>query len=135
MSMNNNRNSLLPKARPLYTVQGTSLIRNCRPLGPYSRPVPRALWWSQGGGRFLMSEVPLSCCKECRKWVHRYEAGHDLGQDHHSTRYCHAGCPLAVARRKFILGYIDILNTRTQPPLSGYSHFRNHTVPGMTKGL
>jgi hypothetical protein len=23
------------------------------PLGHYSRPVPRALWWSQGGGGFL----------------------------------------------------------------------------------
>ena len=30
--------------RNLY--RGTSLIRNCPPLGPYSRPVPRALWWS-----------------------------------------------------------------------------------------
>ena len=26
--------------------RGTSLIRNSLPLGPYSRPVPRALWWS-----------------------------------------------------------------------------------------
>ena len=26
----------------------TSLIRNCLPLGPYSRPIPMALWWSQG---------------------------------------------------------------------------------------
>jgi hypothetical protein len=25
----------------------------------YSRPMPRALWWSWGGGRFLVSEVPL----------------------------------------------------------------------------
>ena len=25
--------------------RGTSLIRNCTPLGPYSRPIPRALWW------------------------------------------------------------------------------------------
>ena len=24
----------------------TSLIRNCFLLGPYSRPMPRALWWS-----------------------------------------------------------------------------------------
>ena len=29
---------------------GTSLIRNCPPLGPYSRPMPRPLWWSWGGG-------------------------------------------------------------------------------------
>ena len=26
--------------------RGTSLIRNCHPLGPCSRPVPRALRWS-----------------------------------------------------------------------------------------
>ena len=28
------------------TYRGTSLIRNSPPLGPYSRPMPRALWWS-----------------------------------------------------------------------------------------
>ena len=39
--------------------RGTSLIRNSATLGPYSRNTPRALWWSYGGGRFLMSEVPL----------------------------------------------------------------------------
>ena len=37
----------------------TSLIRNSRPLGPYSRTMPRALRWSYGGGQFLLSEVPL----------------------------------------------------------------------------
>ena len=26
--------------------RGTSLIRKRHPIGPYSRPVPRALWWS-----------------------------------------------------------------------------------------
>jgi len=26
--------------------RGTSLIRNNPPVGPYSRPMPRALWWS-----------------------------------------------------------------------------------------
>jgi len=26
--------------------RGTSLIRNTRLLGPYSRTIPRALWWS-----------------------------------------------------------------------------------------
>ena len=37
----------------------TSLIRKRLPLGPYSRPEPRALRRSKGGGRFLMGEVPL----------------------------------------------------------------------------
>jgi hypothetical protein len=39
--------------------RGTSLIRNSDELGPCSRTVPKALWWSWGGWRFLMSEVPL----------------------------------------------------------------------------
>ena len=28
---------------------GTSLIRNPRPVGDYSRTIPRALWWPEGG--------------------------------------------------------------------------------------
>jgi len=39
--------------------RGTSLIRNRHPAGPYSRTRSRLLWRSWGGGRFLMSEVPL----------------------------------------------------------------------------
>ena len=39
--------------------RGTSLIRKRRPLGPYRRTMPMALWWSWGGVLFLMSEVPL----------------------------------------------------------------------------
>ena len=39
--------------------KGTSLIRKRTPLGPYSRTLPRFLWGSLRGGRFLMSEVPL----------------------------------------------------------------------------
>ena len=34
----------LPRANAVY--RGTSLIRNSAPLGPYSRNMPRALWWS-----------------------------------------------------------------------------------------
>jgi len=29
-----------------YAYRGTSLIRNCPPLGPYSSLMLRALWWS-----------------------------------------------------------------------------------------
>ena len=39
--------------------RGTSLNKNSAPPGPYSRNMPRAPWWSQRGGLFLMSEVPL----------------------------------------------------------------------------
>ena len=44
--------------------RGTSLIRNRPTLAPYSRLMSRALWWSQGGWRFLMSEVPLYTCEQ-----------------------------------------------------------------------
>ena len=39
--------------------RGTSLIRNCPPLGPYIRTMPMALCGTRGGGLFLISEVPL----------------------------------------------------------------------------
>ena len=38
--------------------KGTSLFKKRIPLGPCSRPMPRALWWSYGGGHFSLSEVP-----------------------------------------------------------------------------
>ena len=41
---------------------GTSLIRNSAPLAPYSRNMPRALWWSWGRRLFLTIEVPLWSC-------------------------------------------------------------------------
>ena len=33
--------------------RGASRIRNCLPVGPYSRPIPRALQLSQGRASFL----------------------------------------------------------------------------------
>ena len=39
--------------------RGTSLIRDRPALAPYSRFMPRALWWSQGGWQSFMREVPL----------------------------------------------------------------------------
>ena len=41
--------------------RGTSLIGNIPLVGPYSRTIPRVLWWSLGGQLFLTSEVPLQC--------------------------------------------------------------------------
>ena len=38
---------------------GASLTRKRNPLEPYRRPVPRVLGGPEGGGRFLMGEVPL----------------------------------------------------------------------------
>ena len=38
--------------------RGNSLTTKCTPLGPYPRPMPRDLGGGQGGGRFLMGEVP-----------------------------------------------------------------------------
>ena len=42
----------------LSTYRGTSLIRNCHSLGPYSRPIPRALRWSWGWGCAPPSSMP-----------------------------------------------------------------------------
>ena len=42
---------------PLY--RNSSLTKQRTPLGPYHRPMPRVLLGSQGGRRFLVSEVPL----------------------------------------------------------------------------
>ena len=39
--------------------RGTSLTRKGTPLGPYRRPMPRVVGGLQGGGHFLMGEVPL----------------------------------------------------------------------------
>jgi len=39
--------------------RGATLTRKRHPLGPYRRRMPRVLWGSYGGGRFLMGEVPL----------------------------------------------------------------------------
>ena len=39
--------------------RSTSLIRKCHLLGPYRGPMPRVIGGLQGGGRFLMGEVPL----------------------------------------------------------------------------
>ena len=51
-----------PRHRPAVGLyRSTSLIRNSSPLGPFSRTVPRALWWSLGGALCMMSEVPLYC--------------------------------------------------------------------------
>ena len=43
----------------LSVFRGTSLIRDSPPPGPYSRPMPGALWWSYEGRWFLRNEVPL----------------------------------------------------------------------------
>ena len=39
--------------------RGTSLMRTPPLLGPYSRTIPRVVWWSYREGEFLMGEVPL----------------------------------------------------------------------------
>jgi len=43
----------------LKTIHGYLAYKKPSPVGPYSRTMPRLLWWSYRGGRFLTSEVPL----------------------------------------------------------------------------
>ena len=40
-----------------YMYRDTSLIRNRSPLGTYSRPMPRVLWWFQKGVVFLLAPL------------------------------------------------------------------------------
>jgi len=54
--------------------RGTSLISNRPHLGPYGRPMPRALWWSSGARRSHMSEVPL-CPIQVESALDRFEEG------------------------------------------------------------
>ena len=42
----------------VWVYRGTSRIRNCDRLGPYSRTRPRALWRIYGVRHFVVSEVP-----------------------------------------------------------------------------
>ena len=53
------RPSIRPHLATPTLYRGTSLIRDRRPRGPSSRLMPRALWRSDGGGLFVMSEAPL----------------------------------------------------------------------------
>ena len=60
------------RTTPGATYRGTSLTRKRAPPGPYSRTVPRALWWSwEGGGSFLCAmdpctkSVPVTRCHPC----------------------------------------------------------------------
>ena len=48
-----------PWEPPPCPYRGNSIIRNRHPVGPYRGPMSRVLGGSQGGGRFLMGEVPL----------------------------------------------------------------------------
>ena len=50
---------LLTRIQVEEAYRGTSPVRNTPLLGPYSKTIPRVLWWSYGGGLFLMGEVPL----------------------------------------------------------------------------
>ena len=60
------------RTRPetVLTYRGTSPIRKCSPLGPYSKPMPMVLGCSQEGGHFLMGDVPLQGATS--RVVHRH---------------------------------------------------------------
>jgi len=52
-----------PGSLTLRQYRGTSLIRTCFLLGPYSRHMPRGLWWSRGGCSFDATALALT--REC----------------------------------------------------------------------
>ena len=72
--------------------RGTSLIRTRNPLGPYRRPMPRALGGSQGGGRFLMGEVPLYTLQPSPFTLHP-----SLCILHPTTYTSHPAAPLSLS--------------------------------------
>ena len=53
-------------------------MRNSADLGPYSRAMPRALWWSSGGGLFLISEVPQGYAYGPMVVLRRWAVYHEL---------------------------------------------------------
>jgi len=50
-------------------------MRNRPPLGPYRRTMPRVLGQSQGGGRFLMGDVPVQGLLEIKVIHLKLECG------------------------------------------------------------
>jgi hypothetical protein len=79
---------------PPYKV--TSLTKNNPLLGPYSRTMSKAIWWSYGRGVFLMSEVPLygSPPETCHRPSHSHTPSltltHSLSPSHsHSHSLTH----------------------------------------------
>ena len=55
----------------LITYRSTSPERKRIPLGPYRRPTPRVRRGSEGGGPFIMGEVPLQCkAADLRRFCH-----------------------------------------------------------------
>ena len=71
----------------------TSLIRNTPLLGPYSRTMPRALWWSLEGGLFILSEVtsrPPWTCSTPRASTRSLHPGVELRANRKSISHrCH----------------------------------------------
>jgi len=47
--------------------RGTSLTRNSASLGPYSRTMPRSIWWSEGEGAVSSERgTPVPCPSQCK---------------------------------------------------------------------
>jgi hypothetical protein len=53
------RRARIQACATLSPIQGYLAHKKHPPVRPHSSPMPRDLWWSQEGGLFLVSEVPL----------------------------------------------------------------------------
>jgi len=94
--------------------RGTAPIRNQPPLGPYRRPMPRVLEGSQGGGRLLMSKVPLY--REVRV-LHMSKKGESRGIGVMPHRTHHSYRTTSLIRKRHLLGP----NSRPMPMVLGRS--------------
>ena len=66
-------------------LQGYLAQKKPHPLGPDRRPMPRVVGVSQGGGRFLMGEVPLYAANS-PPWGGG--VARDSKSAHYQTRLC-----------------------------------------------
>ena len=76
--------------------RGTSLNKERLLLGPYSRTMSKAIWRSCGGGRFLMSEVPLyvSVKRPASQFTPQDLGFRVWGSKWRAARVCDADCSI-----------------------------------------
>ena len=113
-------------------------MRNLRPLGPYSRTMPRVLRGSYGGGNFLMSKVPLQTLNPepwrnfCREQLHKWFSTHPCRCRANMAHMRQSRPDSGVGFHARVLGKIKLLPLRQEPDRGrevapGLAGLRPHT--------